>query len=206
MAESEEEPEQCQHETIESSNEQNQVLILLNKSANTGNQQRKSTNVSIKQIPDKSLDKKIMSVMKRKNVTEERDEEIDFIVLEENSQESFENSHDSVENEEHYQISSKKMCFEIEQTTHESSQPEEVEEIATQKPAAQTISDVMVPRISTDGTVSSSETVDANNEETYFALSLVGILKRLPPHKRAIAKCHILSYLTELEYGSSSLS
>lgn len=52
--------------------------------------------------------------------------------------------------------------------------------------------------------VSSSEQADSNNEETYFALSLVGILKRLPPQKRAIAKCHILNYLTELEYGSSS--
>lgn len=53
--------------------------------------------------------------------------------------------------------------------------------------------------------VSSTEKIDSNNEETYFALSLVGILKRLTPHKRAIAKCHILSYLTELEYGSSEL-
>lgn len=53
--------------------------------------------------------------------------------------------------------------------------------------------------------VSSTERTDSNNEETYFALSLVGILKRLSPHKRAIAKCHILSYLTELEYGPSDL-
>lgn len=53
--------------------------------------------------------------------------------------------------------------------------------------------------------VSSTEKTDSNNEETYFALSLVGILKRLSPHKRAIAKCHILSYLTELEYGPSDL-
>lgn len=54
--------------------------------------------------------------------------------------------------------------------------------------------------------VSSTEKTDSNNEETYFALSLVGILKRLSPHKRAIAKCHILSYLTELEYGPSGTS
>lgn len=51
--------------------------------------------------------------------------------------------------------------------------------------------------------VSSTEKTDSNNEETYFALSLVSSLKRLSPHKRAIAKCHILSYLTELEYGRS---
>lgn len=61
---------------------------------------------------------------------------------------------------------------------------------------------------STEANVSSScnESIDTNKEDTYFALSLAGILKRLPPHKRAIAKCHILTYLTELEYGSSSLS
>lgn len=53
--------------------------------------------------------------------------------------------------------------------------------------------------------VTSSDTNGAsNNEEMYFALSLVGILKRLPPQKRAKAKCHILTYLTELEYGTSS--
>lgn len=54
--------------------------------------------------------------------------------------------------------------------------------------------------------VSSSvnELIDSKDDETYFVLSLAGILKRLPPHKRAIAKCHILSYLTELEYGSTS--
>lgn len=54
--------------------------------------------------------------------------------------------------------------------------------------------------------VSSTEKYDSNSEETYFALSLVGILKRLPPHKRAMAKCHILNYLTELEYGSAEHS
>lgn len=53
--------------------------------------------------------------------------------------------------------------------------------------------------------VTSSDTSGASgNDEMYFALSLVGILKRLPPQKRAKAKCHILTYLTELEYGTSS--
>lgn len=55
-----------------------------------------------------------------------------------------------------------------------------------------------------DGLVTSTDMIDSNNEETYFALSLVGILKRLPAHKKALAKCHILNYLTELEYGSIS--
>ncbi|XP_055304624.1 uncharacterized protein LOC129569612 [Sitodiplosis mosellana] len=211
MAESEEEPEQCQSEPIESSNEQNEVVIVLKKSPNIQMLQRKSSNVS--QIKP-NLDKRIMNLKKeleRKPAKEEKDEEIDFIVLEEISQEATENTEEPVENEEVEPNASKKMRLEMEQTAHgpnESSQPEKVEEIAIQKPAVQKITNVQLPvaRKSTDGIVSSSETVDANNEETYFALSLVGILKRLPPHKRAIAKCHILSYLTELEYGSSSLS
>lgn len=45
---------------------------------------------------------------------------------------------------------------------------------------------------------------DANNEDIYFVLSLSEIFKRLPPQKRALAKCNILRYLTELEYGSSA--
>lgn len=48
--------------------------------------------------------------------------------------------------------------------------------------------------------------IETNDEETYFALSLIGTLKRLPPHKRALAKCHIINYLTELEYGKLTLS
>lgn len=50
----------------------------------------------------------------------------------------------------------------------------------------------------------SLDSAESNNEETYFALSLIGTLKRLDPRKRAIAKCNILSYLTELEYGSDA--
>lgn len=46
---------------------------------------------------------------------------------------------------------------------------------------------------------------ESNNEETYFALSLIGALKRLNPRKRAIAKCNILKYLTNLEYADASL-
>lgn len=64
---------------------------------------------------------------------------------------------------------------------------------------------ITAPAWNADLMVSSTEKTDSNNEETYFALSLVSVLKRLSPHKRAIAKCHILSYLTELEYGPSEL-
>lgn len=43
--------------------------------------------------------------------------------------------------------------------------------------------------------------IESHDEETLFALSLVGTLKRLPPQKLAVAKCHILTYLMQLEYG-----
>lgn len=46
--------------------------------------------------------------------------------------------------------------------------------------------------------------IESNDEETLFALSLVGTLKRLPPQKFAAAKCHILTYLMNLEYGDAS--
>lgn len=60
------------------------------------------------------------------------------------------------------------------------------------------------PRKSIEEIVSSSEAFDANSEDKYFALSILGTLRRLTPHKRALAKCHILSYLTEIEYGNSN--
>lgn len=214
MAESEEETEPFQSETIESSNEENKVVILLNKSPNAQFYQGKSSNIIMRPTLSKSSDEKIVKLTKGTKRKLEKNEEIDFIVLEEKSQDAIENSQnvveisdDTVESKEIEQIACEKKRFEIEQSTlNEFSQPEKVEEVVIQKPVTRIKSEAIVTRSSTDGIVSSSETVDGNNEETYFALSLVGILKRLPPHKRAIAKCHILSYLTELEYGSSSFS
>lgn len=46
--------------------------------------------------------------------------------------------------------------------------------------------------------------IETHDEQTLFALSLVGQLKRLPPQKLAMAKCHILTYLMQLEYGETS--
>lgn len=60
------------------------------------------------------------------------------------------------------------------------------------------------PRKSIEEIVSSSEAFDTNSEDKYFALSILGTLRRLTPHKRALARNHILSYLTEIEYGSSN--
>lgn len=212
MAESEEEPEQSQPEgAIESSNEQNEVVVLLNKMPKTQAPQRKSSSITVKQIPDEKIPN-LKKRPKRASVEDEKDEEIDFIVLEEVSDEAVENSEEPVENEGIEQNLSKKMRVEIEKPAdqpNESNQSEKTDKTSIQKTAGQKRTNIKLPAVrnsSTDGIVSSSETVDANSEETYFALSLVGILKRLPPHKRAIAKCHILSYLTELEYGSSSLT
>lgn len=55
-----------------------------------------------------------------------------------------------------------------------------------------------------EGPRSRANPIDSNDEETLFALSLVGTLKRLPPPKLAAAKCHILTYLMQLEYGDAS--
>lgn len=210
MAEIDDEPEQSQSDTIDPPNESNQVVILLNKSVNARNHQRKASNIlNSRQIPNKNSNEMILTMKKDSERKPEKDEMIDFIVLEEDIPDEVDNQHEPVENEETDQSTSKKMRLEVKETPHQrngSSQFEKMDEMAILKPSPQSISDVVLPRNSTDGIVSSSETVDANNEETYFALSLVGILKRLPPHKRAIAKCHILSYLTELEYGSASIS
>lgn len=211
MAESEEEPEQSQSEPlIESSDEL--VSLFHEKASNVQIQRTKpSSQVIFKQIQNESTqekDTKFTKKLKYKSLQQDdEDDEIDVIVLEENSQESIEKDVNEGE-----QSISKKLRLEIEHIanrskSNESSQAEKDEEIVIQNSAAAPIkSAAIVTRDITDGIVSSSETVDSNNEETYFALSLVGILKRLPPHKRAIAKCHILSYLTQLEYGSSSLS
>lgn len=51
---------------------------------------------------------------------------------------------------------------------------------------------------------SNANLIDSHDEETLFALSLVGSLKRLPPQKFAAAKCHILTYLMNLEYGDAT--
>lgn len=53
-------------------------------------------------------------------------------------------------------------------------------------------------------TRSNTNPMESHDEETLFALSLVGQLKRLPPQKLAAAKCHILTYLMQLEYGNGN--
>lgn len=45
----------------------------------------------------------------------------------------------------------------------------------------------------------------ASDEDTYFALSLVGCLQRLKPMKKAMAKVNVLRYLTELEYSDKAV-
>ncbi|XP_031628417.1 PH domain-containing protein DDB_G0275795-like [Contarinia nasturtii] len=209
--EQEQEQEQSQTESIKSSDE---VVVLLNQMVKF----RERTQLQFKQSPkkrtiendantkpeEKEAEKMILNDLKRKPIEnllqslEDADDEINYILLEDKSQ-------DSIEPEDNEPNTSKKIRIEIEQNQSNGiSQEEKVDKIV-QKSGTPIKPAVIVARNNVDGVVSSSETVDRNNEETYFALSLVGILKRLPPHKRAIAKCHILSYLTELEYGSSSL-
>lgn len=216
MAESEEEPEQNHHATTEPTNAQNKVMVVLNKTPDA--RSKDAVNLQIKQsvssivmnrtpIPLKKLKRKHNSPEAAGQISDDKNDEIDFIVLEENIQGVIDDESNQGE-----QNVCKKVRIKNEKTTNVSSQEIKTKETVLQPIATTQIKpivttpNVILSKHSTDGVVSSSETVDSNNEETYFALSLVGILKRLSPHKRAIAKCHILSYLTELEYGSSSLS
>lgn len=207
MAASDEEHEQLNAEPTDSSDK---FVVLLNK---TPKSQTKPTEFTIKQnasgsSPANSRERihqkmNLTKSFKRKPEQPDKNEEIDFIVLEEQSQD------EPLANDMIEPILNKKLRAENEKTTNqrkETSQDEKIVEISNRKPNIPIKPNETQKKSITDGIVSSSETVDDNKEETYFALSLVGILKRLPPHKRAIAKCHILSYLTELEYGSSSLS
>lgn len=73
----------------------------------------------------------------------------------------------------------------------------------TAEPSA-TIKTDEKPVLRIDLPKASVNAVESNDEETLFALSLVGTLKRLPPQKFAAAKCHILTYLMNLEYGDAS--
>lgn len=205
MAESEEETDQRNTIDNETKNMPNNDVIVLNQAF-----------VRIEGIPSElifrecKIQKNIPENTDDTNVTPDKsptpepesnvqdDEEVDFIVLEEDSQEPIENDINEID-----QSSSKRICLEVE---YESSQQVKMEKIVKEDAKHPEKPNATVAKANIDGVVSSSETVDSNSEETYFALSLVGILKRLPPHKRAIAKCHILSYLTELEYGSSKLS
>lgn len=128
---------------------------------------------------------------------DDKDVEVDFIVVQEDQPE------DEINKKE--QSPSKKMRSGIQQSTTEQEQEQDplFNRLDSKSQKPQIKPDLLRSRISTDGIVSSTEAFDANHEETYFALSLLGTMRRLTPHKRAIAKCHILSYLTELEYGSS---
>lgn len=204
MAESEEETEpNC---TENDKLAVTEVIILPNKS-NIESHQAKFKQIDFKSYTKTpKIDVKMLKCHQSTPADEKKDIEVDFIVVEESIDAPLKN--EVIKSEPG---SSKKMRFQIESTTNnvnESDSPKEAEEIITIHPKAvaqATPSSILLKNTAIDGIVSSSETVDCNKEETYFALSLVGILKRLPPHKRAIAKCHILSYLTELEYGSSSL-
>lgn len=158
-------------------------------------------------IPKSTSETKILNRNVRQN---NKNIEIDFIIFGEQSQEpiQMEESEQISREEESVQSACKNKRLRFESSINQpnkSSQKENIEKMLTRKADVPKKLDAAMVKSSSDGIVSSSEIVDDNKEETYFALSLVGILKRLTPHKRAIAKCHILSYLTELEYGSSSL-
>lgn len=205
MAESEEETEPIRPKTPESTNDQRKLVIRVSKAAV---HMQKQNPVKITYAGNRKF--KINPALETS-----KNDEAEYVVLENhpnqrkippNTMSEGENSSPSGENESG-PSSTKKMRINIEPTTESNQLQEDKEEIVIQPQVPVPIDLKQIPvQHCVEGIVSSSEAVDSNNEETYFAMSLVGILKRLPPHKRAIAKCHILSYLTELEYGSSSLS
>lgn len=204
MAESEEDEDKSEQttESTESTNDQNKVIILLNKSPNARIQQ---SQVKIQDTQTSKIVQVKDLKRNRKVIDDDKEMEVDLIVLG-NDDESQKANEDESE-------PGKKLRVEIESTTNQAkeSSPKKLTKISTEEvfiiqSQPQIAADSLRPRKSIDGIVSSSEAFDTNNEDRYFALSLLGTLKRLTPHKRAIAKCHILSYLTELEYGSSSLT
>ncbi|KAJ6647405.1 hypothetical protein Bhyg_02627 [Pseudolycoriella hygida] len=62
-------------------------------------------------------------------------------------------------------------------------------------------SDIKVSSSSSKTDDRSVESHIINDEDKYFGLTIVGILQRIAPQKKAFAKVNILRYLTELEYG-----
>lgn len=221
MAESDEEPEQNGgKDTTSPTNGESKVVILLNKMTDT--QPKKPVNTTIRKLHNKQPTKSSRNTSKRKadagqhpaqsRHDNDKDDEIDFIVLEENGQEAV-----ADEANQNDQRACKKMRIKIDKTANESKKEEKIEEITAQPQATPPPKSngnnllphlrllPLLPRQSTDGVVSSTEAFDSDNEDIYYALSLVSTFKRLSPHKRAIAKCHIQRILTEIEYGSSSL-
>lgn len=183
------------------------VIILLNESSNarTYLEKSKQSNANTKHI-DTSIARilKINGNSKRKNdelILDDTDEEVDFVVIESDQQ------HDEFIAIESNSNSKKKLRSETESTTNRQTESG-VNNLASDNEIKnpQTKQDILLSKITNNGIVSSTDAFDANNEETYFALSLLGTMRRLTPHKRAIAKCHILKYLTELEYGSSTIT
>lgn len=82
------------------------MVYLLEKSLSPRDHQRKSSHIIIKQIPNKVPEETIPNLrgdLKRKPTPDMKDEEIDFIVLEESSQDAAEHSQEEllVENEHH---------------------------------------------------------------------------------------------------------
>lgn len=133
--------------------------------------------------------------------------EVDLIVVDEKETDQ---STESNENGQTPATNRKRLRLEVEPLI---SQPNESSpNVEKDQPISSKVKSPSIPqrtsppqsRKSVEEIVSSSEVFDANSEDKYFALSILGTLRRLTPHKRALAKCHILSYLTEIEYGNSN--
>lgn len=213
--ENDEKVEQPQAEAIEINTDQNNVVVLL---SNTQNAHRNPTDNTIQKakkpkVTDAPASNSKRVIMKKDSnslehpSTDNNNEvelELDLIVVDEKKTDQ---SNESNENGQATKTR-KRIRLEVEpliSLTNESSQNETKEIKSPSVPVPVPMrSHLLQPRKSIEEIVSSSEAIDTNSEDKYFALSILGTLRRLTPHKRALAKCHILSYLTEIEYGNSN--
>lgn len=216
--ESQETVDNTQTEASELNDDQNNITILLH---NSKKAQKSSTNsadntIQMVKMPKvietpapkrMSLLKKNYSRLEKHPPTDDNNEielEVDLIVMDEKKTDQ------TIESNENGETSTnrKRLRLEVEpliNISNESSPTVEKEIKSPAVPEHTNLTQVQPqPRKSIEDIVSSSEAFDTNSEDKYFALSILGTLRRLTPHKRALAKCHILSYLTEIEYGNSN--
>lgn len=217
----EERPEETQDDASEINSDHSNVTILLNNSraAQTASSDNTIQMVKRPNATQLTAARKILNKysnrLQRQPSTHDSDNneielEVDLIVVDDKKADQ------PIEPKEDEQTPTnhKRLRLEIEPLKNqpdESSPNEEKESKCPSVPKLASLSQSQLqsqsqprPRKSIEEIVSSSEAFDSNSEDKYFALSILGTLRRLTPHKRALAKCHILSYLTEIEYGNSN--
>lgn len=207
--ENEERTEEIQAEASDMNNDHNNITILLNNSQNTQNSNDNTIQMMKKPKVTEASASKRVTLKKDLNRSEKHSSpadnndielEVDLIVVNEKK------TGQSTESNENGQTSpnKKRLRLEVESLKNQPNESSPSAEKETTSPSVSMRTNSSQPTKSIEEIVSSSEALDTTSEDKYFALSILGTLRRLTPHKRALAKCHILSYLTEIEYGNSN--